>query len=494
MADIPQAVIDTLIAEAAGEGPEGMRRVAETILNRAAIRGLSPEQVVTQRDQYTGYSNPGPAARRAQNNAETRAAAEAAFQLAMQPGDPTGGADHYYAPGTISQPRWASSMTPTGEYGGHAFFSSRPIPPGEIPNVVASLTDTVPPRPPTPVTMTPDLSLLRNPQMSAEARQAQVTPLRPAQTGAARGSALADSLGRNPIPGGKQTSPMFDAAYDTRTGQMRMMPAPMATAGMAFAATPAPAPIPAQQSPQMAGLRSRDQGLQAALDQRYPQQATQYPPMRLPEIPPSNLGQPPVTRSVPSIPMKMAPTQAEIDRAPGQVIATYPTTPRPIGSASANIRDQRSEQMAQRPPLIPDRLTPGTAAQNYDVALNGPAGLTRQQFAALPGQTPLAQQSLLPQIAAPMPMPSAMRPRVQAPVQQAARPQAQRPQYAPMRIVVQGANRIPMPMPASARPQTLTAAQNYDRLVTASRGAPSLEDRVSGRAYERSGSGSISTI
>lgn len=112
MADIPKSVIDVLIAEAVGEGPEGMRRVAETILNRAAVRGLSPEQVVTQKHQYAGYSKPGPAARRAQDDPATRADAEAAFRLALEPGDPTGGADHYFAPGSISEPSWAKSMTP----------------------------------------------------------------------------------------------------------------------------------------------------------------------------------------------------------------------------------------------------------------------------------------------------------------------------------------------------------------------------------------------
>lgn len=150
MAELPKSVIDTLIAEAVGEGSEGMRRVAETILNRAAIRGLTPEQVVTQPHQYTGYFAPGPAAVKAQNDPAIRSAAEAAFKLAMQPGDPTGGADHYFAPGTISTPYWAKSMTPKGDYGGHRFYSSRPIPPGELPNVVGTMLDTTRPDVPMP--------------------------------------------------------------------------------------------------------------------------------------------------------------------------------------------------------------------------------------------------------------------------------------------------------------------------------------------------------
>ena len=178
MADeISKAIIDTLIAEAGGQGEESMRRVAETILNRSSIRGLSPEQVVQQPYQYTGYSNPGPGAVRSQNNPAVRAIAEAAWRTAQQPGDPTGGADHYYAPGTISQPSWARGMTPTGQFGGHNYYSSRPIPPGEIPNTVASALSVTQPRvAPNPATQSPDLAQMRNPIMSSSARNAQVTP------------------------------------------------------------------------------------------------------------------------------------------------------------------------------------------------------------------------------------------------------------------------------------------------------------------------------
>lgn len=175
MVDIPKSVIDTLIAEAGGEGSEGMRRVAETILNRAAVRGLSPEQVVQQPYQYTGYSNPGPGAVQSQRNPDVRAAAEAAYQLALQPGDPTGGADHYYAQNTISQPSWARSMNNTGTYGGHTFFASRPIPPGDIPNAVGTALSTVPTAP-NPATMSPDLRLMRNPVMSQSAQMSQNAP------------------------------------------------------------------------------------------------------------------------------------------------------------------------------------------------------------------------------------------------------------------------------------------------------------------------------
>lgn len=122
-------ILYTLIAENAGEGPEAMRYVAETILNRADQRGLTPAEVVRQPHQYTGYSNPGPAAIRAQSDPAVLSAAEAAWALAQGSDDPTGGANHYYAPGTIAQPGWASGMTETANFGGHRYLTDRPVVP-----------------------------------------------------------------------------------------------------------------------------------------------------------------------------------------------------------------------------------------------------------------------------------------------------------------------------------------------------------------------------
>lgn len=125
--DSLEDILNTLIAEAYGEGDEGMRRVGETILNRGAIRGLTPAEVVRQRAQYTGYSAPGPAAVAAQQDPRVRTAAEAAWNLARQPGDPTQGADHYFNP-NIVDPGWQNSMEATGDYGGHSFYRSREVP------------------------------------------------------------------------------------------------------------------------------------------------------------------------------------------------------------------------------------------------------------------------------------------------------------------------------------------------------------------------------
>lgn len=279
MADISKAIIDTLIAEAGGQGEESMRRVAETILNRSAIRGLTPEQVVQQPYQYNGYSNPGPLARQAQNNPAVQAAAQAAWQTALQPGDPTGGADHYYAPGTISQPSWARNMTPTGSYGGHNYYTSRPIPPGEIPNAVGTALS-VTPSAPNPVTMSPDLRLMRNPAMSTTASSQQATP------------------------------------------------------------------YPANQSLDMLIRRS--------------------PGTTIATIPTSNIGQPPTTTMAPSVPFN-------------QNGNAYNEAAR----RAALLANQSYVGMEAGGQLRNARLNPGVAAQNYSIAANGPAGLTRTQYAAL---------------------------------------------------------------------------------------------------------------
>lgn len=136
-----QDVIRTLIAEGAGEGKEGMRRIAETILNRSEQRGITPAEVVRQAKQYTGYESPGPAAVKAFNDPAALSAAQAAWQLAQGPDDPTGGANHYFNPNIVT-PKWASAMTPTGQFGNHAFYTDRAPTPPRVPPVPASLSPT----------------------------------------------------------------------------------------------------------------------------------------------------------------------------------------------------------------------------------------------------------------------------------------------------------------------------------------------------------------
>lgn len=129
MADIDD-IINTIIAEAAGEGEEGMRLVGEVIRNRSRERGLSPGDVVRQKKQFTGFSNPGPAAKKAQDNPAIRAIAEAAWEASAGPDDPTKGGQFYWNPEGVEamtgkrDPYWADDEDKFGRMtsGGHVFL------------------------------------------------------------------------------------------------------------------------------------------------------------------------------------------------------------------------------------------------------------------------------------------------------------------------------------------------------------------------------------
>jgi N12 class adenine-specific DNA methylase/predicted RNA methylase len=117
-------LVNTVIAEAAGEGDAGMADVASVIRNRSSERGISPGDVVRQKRQFTGYEAPGEAAKRAQQDPVLRQRAEAiidgVFSGALP--DETGGADHYHADSVM--PDWASSMQETTKRGRHVFYKS----------------------------------------------------------------------------------------------------------------------------------------------------------------------------------------------------------------------------------------------------------------------------------------------------------------------------------------------------------------------------------
>jgi hypothetical protein len=375
--------------------------------------------------------------------------------------DPTNGALYYHTPAV--NPSWSGAVNRygTNQIGNHIFYNGRPTPPGEIPNQVASLTDTIAPRvAPTPATSSPDLAMMRNPVMSSSARMAQVTP---------------------PLPQRRPVSPMdiargpgtTIATIPTRPGQSQIE-----------RITPMPS--------------ARD--------------IASGPGVTVATIPTSNIGRPPTTRVVQSVPNPMQPTAREIAEAPGTTVATIPTAspsqvqqaarraaltanqsyvdrappPRantPVGSAVNNIREQQLEQLGQRAATnIPARLAPGVAAQNYDVAINGPPGLTRQQFAALP--TPPARTGLT----APTPLPANARP-LAAPNLAPARTLAPTPQAAPapLRIVVNGGNQVASALatqPVAPQPMTVVQALRSQGLNPSDAYAVANQ-RAKEQAYER---------
>lgn len=114
-----------LIGEAGGEKDRirAMEAVANTIRNRAKRRGMTFEEVVRQKWQYSCL-NGGEARLDAfiRKNRGVWDDALTAWQLSGVE-DVTGGADHYFAD-YIKRPSWAKSMQFTRRIGQHLFYKS----------------------------------------------------------------------------------------------------------------------------------------------------------------------------------------------------------------------------------------------------------------------------------------------------------------------------------------------------------------------------------
>jgi len=225
MAELTDAQRDTLIrtvlGEARGEGLDGMAAVAQVIQNRANSGRYpsDPSEVALQPYQFStwnsGEGGNNPQQFSPNSNAYQQAAQVVDSVFSGQVPDRTNGALFYHTPQV--SPNWANSVNRYGttQLGNHIFYNGRPTPPGEIPNQVASWTDTIRPSTPSPATQSkalssqrslipssgsdalksamarlagqsvrnvspatqsPDLAQMRNPIMSSSARNAQVTP------------------------------------------------------------------------------------------------------------------------------------------------------------------------------------------------------------------------------------------------------------------------------------------------------------------------------
>lgn len=460
----------TMLGEAGGEGPQGMSDVAHVVLNRlnAGNYGSSIQDVALSPKQFStwnsGSGGNDPKGKYPKDSPEFQRARQLAEQVigGQIPGPPGRPLD--YNAKSVS-PYWADSKSQNGTYerNGHVFYPSVPVPPGELPEV-ASLQDTRrTPSPVVPVTATPDMSLMRS-----NAAPSQLIPDTFASLPKPRN--LGDELGMNPIQGGTQQAPMFDAGFDERLGAMRTFPTPMDTQGMFTARSPAPPPVP------------------ASVEDRVTARNTALPPIvRLPELPPSRLGQapipasvedrvtarnrvpspvglPPSTRTVASVPMPARPsipqTYAGMERSPPPVPDRL--TPG-LPGMPAVYGDFAPQQVAQiGVPAFPDPLQPRT-----QVASAAPFPMPRPSFMPQVGTQLAVTPPQLPGRRAPVPMPANMRPFAGAPQTRA-----------PLRITVNGAN--PLPAPAAPR---MSPAQQYEALNQAA--AQRARDR-SGNTTERS--------
>ena len=341
-------VIDTLIAEAIGEGPEGLAAVAHVIANRAREWGKTPEQIVTQPRQFTGYENPGSSVRQAMRDPQMRREVEQIWSQVRsgQIPDPTGGSLHYYAPQGMpnrQQPSWWNGVTQHGQLtiGNHVFAPTRPTPPGYVPTVAtAQSTSRMPPVPARP-------SSTMAASRAGQGSQSIVPTLN------ANGSVT--------VPG-----PMGDwAAYNPNSGQFEARrlagPASVATQSPTLAQQRASAPPSTIGQPSHAtALRSRPAVTQTA---------------SLPPIPaPSSASRAPMPasqsltlsmqRANASVAPELRQVMAGIDQGPQR--ASLPPLPPPSVSRPAPMPSSQSQALAAA------RSVP-TASPGLQTALNAEA-------------------------------------------------------------------------------------------------------------------------
>lgn len=456
----------TMLGEAAGEGTQGMADVGHVILNRlnTGRYGASIQDVALSPKQFSAWNSGAggndPKGRFPKGSDEFKRARQLAEQvvagtIAGPPGRPL----DYHAPSV--NPFWADSKDRNGTYtrNGHVFYPSVPVPPGEVPNMVGSLTDTIPASAPMPVTPTPDMAMMRR--------------------AAAPSTLIADSFGRLPQPPTNtrtnaadllamergQTTPFLTrdgqgvidpaqiALYGKNPdyqaiGSMPQLPAavrsvpPMPTrtaqtyAGQDGAPRSIPnAPIPAMPSPQTAMRRAVDPTLQAALNAKYPAQLPPLPasvPTKqlsasdmargnsgistIASIPTTGVGQPPATRTVQSVPMKPAQVQPPIQTEAQRLAALYanggPTRPEPAMPTTAQVQGGTGFHL---PPAIPNRLPtgqPGMPLGYADAGGYGVAGVGTKALAPIPA-APIQRAPQIQTAGAkipPIPMPANMRP------------------------------------------------------------------------------------
>ncbi|MBA1156934.1 cell wall hydrolase [Microvirga mediterraneensis] len=122
-------VVRTVYGEAGNQGAIGQAAVANVIANRAQQSGMTPTDVVLAKGQFEPWSDPAARARMESldpNSPEYKQIAEIAQNaLSGRGADPTGGADHFYAPKAQaalgrSAPAWDNGSG--RDIGDHRFF------------------------------------------------------------------------------------------------------------------------------------------------------------------------------------------------------------------------------------------------------------------------------------------------------------------------------------------------------------------------------------
>lgn len=114
-ADENKSIAITIAAEAAGEGFEGMYRVANTIANRSELYHKTPFQVVSQKNQYYGFT----AKNRIKLYESVKEEADYLAQNILKLKDKTDGALYFR---THKEPRFKWCKVETARYKNHVFY------------------------------------------------------------------------------------------------------------------------------------------------------------------------------------------------------------------------------------------------------------------------------------------------------------------------------------------------------------------------------------
>ncbi len=508
-------LVKTVLGEARGEGVGGMEAVAQVIRNRANSGKYpnDPMAVALQPYQFStwnrgeGGNNPQQFKSGTQQYETARQAVERVFSGDSI--DPTNGALFYHTPQV--NPNWANEVNKYGttQIGNHIFYNGNPVPPRDIPNVVASQLDV---RPPAvtgyPSDLPPMLAAQRNWQPSQVDDSFYRGIFNPADmpvdwssVPASAGQPIATVPTRQSVPpmmsyaGQERGTP---TAYSTRTidtiptrqsvsGQMsyagqergpsqtavpysagttiatvptrQSVPSTMSYAGQERAA-PAPysagttiATVPTRQS--VAPIMSY-----AGQDRGAP---TTYSARTIATIPTiAEAAKPKATAlSRDSVNRSLAATPAS----GAQTIATVPTTvplppisSSPIGVQQSNIQKQRAEQQLMREG-VPERVATQMAS-----AANQPAGAAKFQDRLAPTSIPMV--SAVPQVASQLSVGPASAVPLQAPhVANIPLPRARPSQPTPLMAPIgQGVGRmgtaITAPIQRAVAPLMAAAAQS----------------------------------
>lgn len=111
----------TILAEARGEGPDGMAAVAACIYQRSLNRNLTPDQVCLQRKQFSCWNGKRPAdLEHLLKLPQAKTANWLSKNLHKLNRAKIGFADHYHA--DYVKPYWAKGRTSTIKIGKHIFY------------------------------------------------------------------------------------------------------------------------------------------------------------------------------------------------------------------------------------------------------------------------------------------------------------------------------------------------------------------------------------